>query len=96
MLLNQTDLIIYGISLFTERSVGLITDAVIATEFIQRRQQKRLSQWPSGLRHELSFLAQTLRSWVRNALKAWFLFRLFRVRAVFCVGSKRTRPNNGL
>jgi hypothetical protein len=26
------------------------------------------SLWPGGLRHELSSLAQTLRSWVRNPL----------------------------
>jgi ABC-type xylose transport system permease subunit len=29
------------------------------------------SQWPCGLRHELSSLARTLRSWVRIPLKAW-------------------------
>jgi hypothetical protein len=29
------------------------------------------SQWPRGLRHELSSLARTLRSWVRIPLIAW-------------------------
>jgi hypothetical protein len=29
------------------------------------------SQWPSGLRHELSLLARTLESWARIPLKAW-------------------------
>jgi hypothetical protein len=29
------------------------------------------SQWPRGLRHELSSLARTLRSWVRIPFKAW-------------------------
>jgi hypothetical protein len=36
------------------------------------------SQWPRGLRHELSSPAQTLRSWVRIPLEAWMsLFILF-------------------
>jgi hypothetical protein len=29
------------------------------------------SQWPRGLRHELSSLSRTLRSWVRILLKVW-------------------------
>jgi hypothetical protein len=29
------------------------------------------SQWPRGLRHELSSLARKLGSWVRIPLKAW-------------------------
>jgi hypothetical protein len=29
------------------------------------------SQWPRDLMHELSSLARTLRSWVRNPLKTW-------------------------
>jgi hypothetical protein len=29
------------------------------------------SQWPRGLRHELSSLARTLGSWVRIPLKIW-------------------------
>jgi hypothetical protein len=31
----------------------------------------RQSQWPRGLRHELSSLARTLGSWVRFPLKSW-------------------------
>jgi hypothetical protein len=31
----------------------------------------RLSQWPRGLRHELSSLARTLGSWAEIPLKAW-------------------------
>jgi hypothetical protein len=29
------------------------------------------SQWPRGVRHELSLLARTLGSWVRIPLEAW-------------------------
>jgi hypothetical protein len=31
----------------------------------------RQTQWPRGLRHELSSLPQTLGSWVRISLKTW-------------------------
>jgi hypothetical protein len=34
------------------------------------------SQWPRGLRHELSSLARTLGSWVQIRPKAWPAFRL--------------------
>jgi hypothetical protein len=45
----------------------------------------RRSQWPRGLRHELSSLARMLRSWARIPLKAWCV-HLFRVCVVLCVG----------
>jgi hypothetical protein len=35
------------------------------------------SQWTHGLRHELSFLARTLGSWVRIPLKAWMSVSAF-------------------
>jgi hypothetical protein len=46
------------------------------------------SQWPRGLRHELSSPAQTLRSLVRFPLEAWMsVVRLFGVYIVLCEGS---------
>jgi hypothetical protein len=45
------------------------------------------SQWPRGLRHELSPLARTLGSWVRITLKAWMLnVCVYSVFVLFCVG----------
>jgi hypothetical protein len=48
------------------------------------------SQWPRGLKHELSSLARTLGSWVRIPLRAWMFgvcMRLFCVCVALCVGS---------
>jgi hypothetical protein len=47
------------------------------------------SQWPRGLRHELSSLARILGSWVRIPIKAWLFVcvHLFCVYVVLCVGS---------
>jgi hypothetical protein len=45
------------------------------------------SQWPRGLRHELSLLAQTLVSWVRIPLKAWMSVCVYSVFVISCVGS---------
>jgi hypothetical protein len=44
------------------------------------------SQWPRGLRHELSSLARTLGSCVRIPLKAWMSVYIYCVFAMFCVG----------
>jgi hypothetical protein len=45
------------------------------------------SQWPRGLKHELSSLARTLGSWVWIPLKGWIFYaRLFCVCFVLCVG----------
>jgi hypothetical protein len=45
------------------------------------------SQWPRGLRHELSSLAGTLGSWVRLPLKVWmFALCAFILCVVLCVG----------
>jgi hypothetical protein len=49
-----------------------------------------LSQWPRVLRHELSSLARTMKSWVRIPIKAWMFgvcMRLFCVCVVLCLGS---------
>jgi hypothetical protein len=43
------------------------------------------SQWPHGLRHELSWLAGTLGSWVRIPLKAWMSVCVYSVFVLFCV-----------
>jgi hypothetical protein len=43
------------------------------------------SQWPRGLRHELSSPPQTLGSWVRIALKAWMSVCIYSVCVVMCV-----------
>jgi hypothetical protein len=37
------------------------------------------SQWPSGLRHELSSLPPTLASWIRIPLKAWMSVSVYSV-----------------
>jgi hypothetical protein len=42
----------------------------------------RRSQWPSGLRHEMSSPAWTLGSWVRIPLEAWMSVS---VNSVVCV-----------
>jgi hypothetical protein len=43
------------------------------------------SQWPRGLRHELSSLARTLGSWVRIQLKAWMSVLVYSVFVMFCM-----------
>jgi hypothetical protein len=48
------------------------------------------TQWPRGLRHELSSLARPLGSWVRIPLRAWMFglcMRLFCVFVVLCLDS---------
>jgi hypothetical protein len=42
------------------------------------------SQWPRGLRHELSSLARILGSWVRISLGAWMSFCVY---SVFMLGN---------
>jgi hypothetical protein len=45
------------------------------------------SQWPLGLRHELSSPAQTLGSWVPIPREAWMSVRVYYICAVLCAGS---------
>jgi hypothetical protein len=47
----------------------------------------RRSQWPRGLRHELSSLARTLGSWVRIPPQAWMSVCVYSVCVVLCVNS---------
>jgi hypothetical protein len=48
---------------------------------------KRRSQWPRGLRHELSSPARQLGSWVRITFEAWMSVCVYSVSVVLCVGS---------
>jgi hypothetical protein len=43
------------------------------------------SQWPRGLKHELSALARTLGSWVRISLKAWMSVCVYSLFVLYCV-----------
>jgi hypothetical protein len=43
------------------------------------------SQWPCGLRHEMSSLARTLRSWVGMPLKASMSLCVYSVCVLSCV-----------
>jgi hypothetical protein len=47
----------------------------------------RGSQWPCGLRHEMSSPARTLGSWVRIPLEAWMFVFVYSVFVLSCVGS---------
>jgi hypothetical protein len=49
------------------------------------------SQWPRGLRHELSSPAPTLRSWVRIPLEAW-MFVCGLCAFILCLRSLRWQP----
>jgi hypothetical protein len=42
------------------------------------------SQWPRGLRHELSLLARELGSWVRTSLRAWMSVCVYTVCCPVC------------
>jgi hypothetical protein len=43
------------------------------------------SQWPRGLRHEMSSLVRTLGSWVRIPLKGWMSVCVYSVFMLSCV-----------
>jgi hypothetical protein len=45
----------------------------------------RRSQWPRGLRHELSSLAHTLGSWVRIPIEAWMSMCVYSVFVLSCL-----------
>jgi hypothetical protein len=45
------------------------------------------SEWPHGLRHELSSPARTMGSWVRIPLRTWMSVCVYSVCVVLCVGS---------
>jgi hypothetical protein len=49
------------------------------------------SQWPRGLRHELSSNARTLGSWVRIAPKAWMSVCVYSVFVLFYVKAAALR-----
>jgi hypothetical protein len=49
------------------------------------------SQWPRGVRHQLSSLARTLGSWVRIPLEAWMSVCVY---SVFVLGSGLRRADH--
>jgi hypothetical protein len=61
-------------------SEGCIRDLIISIAFILSSR----SQWPRGLRNELSSLVRTLESWVRIPLEAWMSLCVY---SVFVLGS---------
>jgi hypothetical protein len=61
----------------------------------ERYQQWGPSQWPCGLRHELSSLARRLGSWVRISPKEWMSVTCIFVLCV-CYSACRYRPCDGL
>jgi hypothetical protein len=52
------------------------------------------SQWPRGLRHELSAPAQTLGSWVPIPLEAWISVCVYSVSVLSCVQIAALRRAN--
>jgi hypothetical protein len=52
------------------------------------------SQWPRGLKHELSSFARTLGSWIRTPIKAWMSLCAFILR--LCCLVFMQRPCDGL
>jgi hypothetical protein len=68
-----------------------VNDCEIMVFYIKTRR----SQWPHGLRHELSSPAWTLGSWVQNPLEAWMCVCIYSVFVLFCVqisAVQRTDP----
>jgi hypothetical protein len=66
-----------------EESINLLRHALLIANSCCSNTSKWIdvgrSQWPRGLRHELSSPAQTLRTWVRIPLKAWMLVCIYSV-----------------
>jgi hypothetical protein len=68
----------------TEGLRGFHQSLKIIPEYSLKLRHDRRSQWPRGLRHELSSLTRTLGSWVRIPLKSWMFVRVY---SVFVLGS---------
>jgi hypothetical protein len=51
--------------------MGQVAKCVYLFCYFVRLYQLRRSQWPHGLRHEMSSSSRTLGSWARIPLKAW-------------------------
>jgi hypothetical protein len=58
---------------------------VLLGEFVGCSSKSCRSEWPHGLRHELSSLARTLGSWVRIPVEAWMSVFAF-ILCVLCIG----------
>jgi hypothetical protein len=56
-------------------------------EFVSLISDISRSQWPRGLRHELSSSARTLGSWVRVVPEAWIFVYVYSVFVLTCIGS---------
>jgi hypothetical protein len=67
--------------------IPLVYWHVFSTEFVSVYIAGSRSQWPRGLRHELSSPARTLRSWARIPLEAWMSVYFYSVCAVLYAGS---------
>jgi hypothetical protein len=65
----------------------MATHTSAASPFTKSDCSEGRSQWPRGLRHELSSLARTLGSWVQIPLEAWMSICAFILCVVLCVGS---------
>jgi hypothetical protein len=74
------DTIIYGICHYIDIG-GIYID--IELIYLFSKYFIVLSQWPRGLRHELSSLARTLRSWAQIPLEAWMSVCVYSVFVLF-------------
>jgi hypothetical protein len=54
-------------------------------KLVSPRTEPNRSQWPRGLRHELSSPARTLGSWVRISLEAWMSVCVYSMFVLPCV-----------
>jgi hypothetical protein len=80
----------------TDRWTALFVAPTALTKLFSPVVQRR-SQWPCGLKHELSSPAPTLNSWVRIPLEAWMFMcvysltrygiKFYSLCVVMCVGS---------
>jgi hypothetical protein len=70
----------------SRRSVLLRNSYILLISiFLFGRSDASRSQWPRGLRHELSSLARTLGSWVGIPFRACMSVRVYSVIVLFCV-----------
>jgi hypothetical protein len=61
----------HGVRICARKMYVSVVIVLLVSIFISAEVVLGRSEWPRGLRHELSSLARTLRSCVRIPLKAW-------------------------